>query len=188
MTNWRIKVEKQFEHFSNIITKHRFKTLLLMLAMVLSLAINLPKITMDTSTEGFLYPDDPQILMYNDFRNQFGRDEKVIVAVKTKDVFNAKFLEKLFALHSELEETLPYVKEVNSLKNARKTTGNAEELIVEDLFLEGIPSDAESLAKIKAYAIGNNIYENLYLNEDGTFTTIMITTNTYTPIGNEEVV
>jgi len=188
MSNWRLKVEKQFEDFSNLITKHRFKTLFLMLAMVLSLAINLPKITMDTSTEGFLYPDDPQILMYNDFRNQFGRDEKIIVAVKTKDVFNTQFLKKLFALHSELEETLPYIKEVNSLKNARKTTGNAEALIVEDLFLDGIPSDAESLAKIKAYAIGNNIYENLYLSEDGTFTTIMITTNTYTSVGNEEVV
>ena len=157
-----------------------------MLAMVLALAINLPKITMDTSTEGFLYPDDPQILMYNDFRNQFGRDEKIIVAVKTKDVFDTQFLEKLFALHGELEETLPYIKEVNSLKNARKTTGNEAELIVEDLFLEGIPDDAEGLKKIKAYAMGNNIYENLYLSEDGTFTTIMITTNTYTSVGSEE--
>ncbi len=185
MTNWRLKVEKQFEHFSDLITKHRFKTLFLMLAMVLSLAVNLPKITMDTSTEGFLYPDDPQILMYNDFRNQFGRDEKIIVAVKTEDVFDARFLEKLFALHSEIEEQLPYIKEVNSLKNARKTTGNEEELIVEDLFLDGIPSSAEALAEIKAYAQGNNIYENLYLSEDGTFTTIMITTNTYTSVGNE---
>ncbi|MEN8147724.1 MAG: MMPL family transporter [Campylobacterota bacterium] len=184
--NWRLEVEKQFEHFSDLITKHRFKTLVLMLAMVLSLAINLPKITMDTSTEGFLYPDDPQILMYNDFRNQFGRDEKIIIAVKTKDVFDARFLEKLFALHSEMEEHLPYIKEVNSLKNARKTTGNEEELIVEDLFLDGVPSSAEALAEIKAYAQDNNIYENLYLSEDGSFTTIMITTNTYTSIGNEE--
>ncbi len=185
MSNWRLKVEKQFEDFSNLITTHRFKALFLMLAMVFSLAMNLPKITMDTSTEGFLYPDDPQILMYNDFRNQFGRDEKIIVAVKTEDVFDAEFLEKLFALHTELEETLPYIKEINSLKNARKTTGNRDELIVEDLFLEGIPDEAEGLEQIKAYAMGNNIYENLYLSEDGSFTTIMITTNTYTSVGNE---
>ena len=117
MSNWRLKVEKKFEDFSNLITKHRFKTLFLMLAMVFSLAINLPKITMDTSTEGFLYPDDPQILMYNDFRNQFGRDEKIIVAVKTKDVFNTQFLKKLFALHSELEETLPYIKDIFCLNS-----------------------------------------------------------------------
>ncbi len=185
MANWRTGVEKQFEHFSDLITTHRFKTLFLMLAMVLALAMNLPKITMDTSTEGFLYPDDPQILMYNDFRNQFGRDEKIIVAVKTKDVFDPKFLKKLFALHSELESELPYIKEVNSLKNARKTTGSADALIVEDLFVDGIPNDAEAMEKIKAYALNNRIYENLYLSEDASFTTIMITTNTYTSVGNE---
>ncbi len=185
MSNWRVKSEKSFVAFSNLITTHRFKTLFLMLLMVAGLAINLPKITMDTSTEGFLYPDDPQILMYNDFRNQFGRDEKIIVAVKTKDVFDPKFLKKLFALHSELEENLPYIKEVNSLKNARKTTGTQDALIVEDLFLDGIPTDPEKLEAIKAYAMGNNIYENLYLSEDGSFTTIMITTNTYTSKGEE---
>lgn len=185
MNNWRLKVEKQFEHFSDLITKHRFKTLFLVSVMVISLAIHLPKITIDTSTEGFLYPDDPQILMYNDFRNQFGRDEKIIVAVKTDDVFSPRFLEKLFSLHDELKEQLPYIKEVNSLKNARRTTGTEDTLVVEELFTEGIPGDAQRLEQIRAYAQDNSIYENLYLSEDGTFTTIMITTNTYTSLGRE---
>ena len=57
MNDWRIKFKKQFEHFSYLITKHRFKILFLMLVLVASLAVSLPKITMDTSTEGFLYPD-----------------------------------------------------------------------------------------------------------------------------------
>ena len=187
MANWRIRAEKRFEEFSDLITTHRFKTLFLMIVMVASLAINLPKITMDTSTEGFLFPDDPQILMYNDFRNQFGRDEKIIVAIKTKDVFDTEFLKKLFALHSELESELPYIKEVNSLKNARKTTGTKEALIVEDLFVDGIPTDPKALQAIKTYATGNNIYENLYLSEDGTFTTIMISTSTYTSLGEEKI-
>ena len=100
-SNWRIIVEKKFEDFTHQIIKHRFKALFLTLLMVVGLASNLPKITFDTSTEGFLYKDDPQILMYNDFRNQFGRDEKIIVAIKTKDIFNKAFLEKLFKLHHE---------------------------------------------------------------------------------------
>jgi len=185
MANWRVKVEEKFIIYSGLITNYRFTTLFVLLMMVGALAINLPKITMDTSTEGFLFPDDPQILMYNDFRNQFGRDEKIIVAVKTKDVFDPVFLEKLFALHSELESDLPYIKEVNSLKNARKTTGTADALIVEDLFVDGIPRDQAQLESIKTYATGNRIYENLYLSEDGTFTTIMISTNTYTSVGED---
>lgn len=186
MTNWRLHVEKKFEEFSYFIIRHRFLTLLLVFSLIFGLASNLPKITFDTSTEGFLYKNNPQILMYNDFRNQFGRDEKIIVAIKTKDVFDKGFLEKLFRLHEEIERSVPYIKEVDSLQNARKTIGNRSELIVEDLFLDGIPTDEKKLNAIKSFAKSNTIYRDLYLNADATFTTIMITTNTYTSLGIDE--
>ena len=186
ISNWRLKVEKEFEHFSLFIIKHRLKALFLTLLMIFALASSLPKITFDTSTEGFLYKDDPQILMYNDFRNQFGRDEKIIVAIKTKDVFDKKFLEKLFALHQDIENEVPYIKSVDSLMNARKTVGNKSELIVEDLFLDGIPLEEDKLKAIADFAKQNSIYKDLYLNADSTFTTIMITTNTYTSAGVDE--
>ena len=34
--------------------------------------------------------------MHNDFRNQFARDEKIIIAVKTENIFDNAFLKKLF--------------------------------------------------------------------------------------------
>ena len=185
-SNWRLRVEKQFENFSYFIINHRLKALFLTLLFIFALASNLPKITFDTSTEGFLYKDDPQILIYNDFRNQFGRDEKIIVAIKTKDIFEKQFLEKLFKLHEEIESEVPYIKAVDSLKNARKTVGNKSELIVEDLFLDGIPTEQEKLNAIADFAKSNAIYRDLYLNKDATFTTIMITTNTYTSAGVDE--
>lgn len=185
-SNWRLKVEKRFEEFTHLIIKHRFKALFLTLAIIIALASNLPKITFDTSTEGFLYKDDPQILAYNDFRNQFGRDEKIIIAIKTKDIFEKSFLKKLFKLHSEIENNVPYIKEVNSLKNARKTTGDNEGLVVEDLFSDGIPDEEKQLKAIKEFTKNNSIYKNLYLNADSTFTTIMITTNTYTSTNMDE--
>ncbi|QSZ40573.1 MMPL family transporter [Sulfurimonas aquatica] len=182
-SNWRLQVEKKFESFSYFIIKHRLKTLFLTLLMIFTLASNIPNITFDTSTEGFLYKDDPKILLYNDFRNQFGRDEKIIVAIKTEDIFDKKFLEKLFKLHKEIKDNLPYIKEVDSLQNARKTVGNESALIVEDLFVDGIPTKQEKLNAIKEFAQSNAIYKDLYLNADATFTTIMITTNTYSSLG-----
>jgi predicted RND superfamily exporter protein len=181
--DWRIRIEEKFHHFSDVIYDNKYKVLFAILAMLIALASNLPKITIDTSTEGFLFKDDPQILAYNDFRNQFGRDEKIIIAIKTKDVFAPAFLKTLFALHDDIEQSVPYIKEVNSLKNARKTTGNEEELIVEDLFEEGIPVAVGQLEEIRQFALSNPIYENLYLSEDATFTTLIITTQTYTSIG-----
>ncbi len=151
--NWRIRVEKQFEHFTYFIIKHRLKALFLTLFIVFGLASNLPKITFDTSTEGFLYEDDPQIVNYNAFREQF-----------------------------EIEENVPHIKSVDSLQNARKTIGEESALIVEDLFLDGIPNEAEKLQAIKDFAQSNTIYKDLYLNADATFTTIMLTSNTYSSL------
>jgi predicted RND superfamily exporter protein len=181
--NWRLRVEGKFEHYSNAIYRNKFKVLLLIISLVGLMASNVPNITFDTSTEGFLYKTDPQIINYNAFRNQFGRDERIIIAIKTKDIFAPEFLKTLFALHTEIESTAPYIKEVNSLKNARKTTGNLEELIVEDLFEEGIPDDAAELAAIKQFVMENAIYKNIYLSEDATFTTLVITMQTYSSIG-----
>lgn len=186
MQNWRITVEKKFEHFTYFIIRHRLKALFLTLLIIFGLASNLPKITFDTSTEGFLYKDDPQILNYNAFRDQFGRDEKIIVAIKTKDIFNRGFLEKLFKLHAEIEENVPYLKDVDSLRNARKTIGEESSLIVEDLFIDGIPDEAKKLQAIKDFANRNTIYKDLYLNADSTFTTIMLTSNTYSSLNLEE--
>ncbi len=181
--NWRIRIEDVFHRYSDAIYTNKFKVLLLTLSLVGLVASNAPNITFDTSTEGFLYKTDPQIVNYNAFRDQFGRDEKIIIAIKTKDIFAPEFLNTLFALHTEIENTAPYIKEVNSLKNARKTTGNLEELIVEDLFEKGIPKDTQQLEKIKQFARSNAIYKNIYLSEDATFTTLVITTQTYTSIG-----
>lgn len=183
--DWRIRAEERFEHFSNFIYENKFKILLSIIVMIVALASNIPKITIDTSTEGFLYEDDPQILAYNDFRDQFGRDEKVIIAIKTKDVFDSVFLKTLFDLHDEIEQNVPFIEDISSLKNARKTTGNENELIVEDLFEEGIPADVKQLESLKQFTLSNPIYENLYISEDGTFTTLIITTQTYTSIGIE---
>lgn len=184
--NWRGRIEGKFECYSNTIYQHKFKTLFIILALVGLMASNLPNITFDTSTEGFLYKTDPQIINYNAFRNQFGRDERIIIAIKTPNIFDPTFLKSLFSLHDEIERNSPYIKEINSLKNARKTTGNLEELIVEDLFEQGIPSDAATLEGIKQFAMTNAIYENIYLSEDATFTTLVITTKTYTSIGIKE--
>ncbi len=184
-SNWRILAEKKFLSLSNFIYEHAFKVIAVLLILVFTIGINLPKITFDTSTEGFLYKDDPLILDYNAFRDQFGRDEKIIIAIKTKDVFDPSFLTKLFAIHKEIEDTSPYIKEVNSLKNARKTTGTDDALLIEDLFDDTMLS-SKKLKEIKAYAMQNRIYENLYISEDASFTTIIISTNTYTSLQNNK--
>ena len=136
MQSLRYRIEAWFALFADFICDNRLKAIILMLGLTLGLLSQLPKLTIDTSNEGFLHKDDPILLDYNAFRNQFGRDETVIVAIQTSNVFELPFLAKLRQIHEELESEVPYVDEITSLINARNTRGQADTLIVEDLMEE----------------------------------------------------
>ena len=180
----RYRIEKGFEKFARLIFQNRIKSLLIMLIISTVIISQIPKITVDTSMEGFLHDNDPALLAYYAFRDQFGRDEVIIIAIEAPDVFEQKFLTKLKALHEELEEKVPYIDDINSLINARNTRGEGDELIVEDL-LENWPQNSTDMAAIKARALSNPVYKNLMISENGRFTTIIIKTHSLSSIGRE---
>jgi len=184
MKNLRNRVERGFENFAYFVYRHRIKTVIIMLLLMATLISQIPKITIDTSTEGFLHENDPTLLAYNAFRDQFGRDEVVIIAIKSPKIFSQTFLKKLKILHQDLEENVPYIDDITSLVNARNTRGEAEELIVEDL-LEEWPQNETEMAVLKNRVISNPLYKNLLISEDGQFTAIVIKTQSYSGLGQD---
>ena len=78
---WKRKVEHKFEHISDFIFDNRIKVILFVLAVIIALASQMKHLTVDTSTEGFLHKTDPLRIQYDKFRDQFGRDEKVLIAI-----------------------------------------------------------------------------------------------------------
>lgn len=125
-----------------------------------------------------MHKADQMRVDYDAFRDQFGRDEKIILAVKTSNIFNIDFLAKLDTLHRELEQQLPHIQDVNSLINARNTYGNDGSLVVEPM-IEVLPSNQQELLEIKARATANSLFDNLLYSEDHTITVITVDTNTY---------
>ena len=184
MSAIRARIEKWFEHLAYAIYSHRILTLIIILALSGLLIVQIPKITIDTSTEGFLHDNDPALLAYNAFRDQFGRDEVIIIAIKPAAVFDHRFLERLKALHEELEDHVPLIEDITSLINARNTRGESNELIVED-FLANWPNDQKQLDILKSRALSNQMYKNLLLSEDGRFTTIVIQTQSHSGLDQE---
>ncbi len=189
---WKKKVEHKFEHISDFIFDNRIKVIFFVFLMVVAMASQMRFLTVDTSTEGFLHQEDPLRLEYDKFRDQFGRDEKVLIAIQSENIFTIKFLTKLNKLHKELENNLPYIEDVNSLINARNTRGTVDSLIVDDLF-EELPKDEKALAFKKQLTQNNPLFKDLLIDEAGTITTIVIDTQTYTsldkdgnPIAKEE--
>jgi predicted RND superfamily exporter protein len=179
----RQRIERRFEALGHLIYRHHWVALLLVLLLVAGFVSQLPKLTMDTSTESFLHKSDNTLKLYNEFRDQFGRDEVVFIAIEG-EVFTPPFLEKLRALHHELQDNLPHLDDITSLINARNTRGAEGELIVEDL-LENWPQDEAELQAIKARALANTQYRDMLLARDARITTIVLKTDTYSSIGVE---
>ena len=94
MANIRYRIEKWFETYAHAIYRHRIKTIIITLLITSVLIYQIPKLHVDTSTEGFLHDSDPTLLAYNTFRDQFGRDEVIIIAIKPPNIFTQKFLKK----------------------------------------------------------------------------------------------
>ena len=177
-TTVRQRIELGFESFGRLLCRRPLVAILFALMVAAALISQLPKMTLDTSTEGFLHQEDPTLVQYDAFREQFGRDEVVVLAVSAPEIFSAPFMEKLTALHEELRAGVPHLDDITSLVNARDTRGDEGALIVQDL-LEEVPTDAAGWAALKARAEGNPLYRNLLLSEDGGTTTVVIKTDAF---------
>ncbi len=156
---------------------------LLMFALAAGLATRIPDIQLKTSTEDFLFEDDPIREAYDGFRAQFGQEQVVMVTISPPDLFDPAFLDKLRAMHDELEAEVPYLEDITSLVNARSVYGRGDELVVEDL-LEDLDRTPEGLAALRERVLSTASYRDSGLiSKDGRSTTVLIEVATYSSIG-----
>lgn len=186
MKNIRQQLENHFSNLGHWAFRNRIKALLLMLLLTCALAAQLPKLVVDTRNEAFFLKDDDALVKYDEFREQFGKDESFVLAVNPPQVFSEPFLQKLKRFHEELEASVPYLDEITSLINARNTRGEEDELIVEELF-ENWPRDADELAGIKQRVLENPLYLNQLISPDAGFTTLLLKPQVYLTTGDSDV-
>jgi len=166
-------LEAGFGRLATLVFDHAKSFLVLMFVLFVLLASGLQYMRLDTSTEGFLHANDPVRVAYNDFKQQFGQDDRILVAVHSDDLFAPANLKKLESLHNALADQVPYLAAVDSLITSRVTTGDADSLIVNELF-DPWPTTNEDYAHLKTIALGNPLLTNLLVNEQGSFTNIML--------------
>ncbi len=181
----REQIEAGFGRWGHTVFRLRWLVILVMAIFLGALFSQLKHIHFDSSMEGFFHEDDPTLLRYNDFRQRYGREDKIFIAIKTDNVFDLEFLGRLKALHERAEEVVPYLEEVESLVNARQTIGIGDELVVRD-FLEEWPENEADLAELKAMALANPMYRNNFISADGKIAVLYITNQAYLSTADEE--
>ncbi len=182
--------EVAFYRWGQFVVRQRWLAIALPVLLSGYMLTFLPLLVIDNSTDAYLRDDDPAQTQYERFRGEFGRDDRVVVALAPDDVFDPAFLEKLRAFHRAIEDEVPYVDEVTSLFNARETRGEGDTLIVEGLlegWLEAWPEDTSSLATLRARVLANPLYVHALVSEDATLTTLTIEPFTYSPVAETDV-
>lgn len=185
MTNSRAWVDDGFESLGRILIRYRYAVLVAMAVIIAGLVSQLPTLTSDNSNESFFRPDDPALMAYEAFREQFGREEMIVIAVEPPHVFDRDFMQVLRDFHEALEAEVPYLDEVTSLVNVRHTRGEGDELIVQDLMKDFPKTDAE-LALLKQRVMDSVYYRDLYISADGRLTAVWVETLSYSPAKTDE--
>ena len=166
-------MECAFADFGRSVFRHRYLTVLLVFALMVVLLLRLPSLTVDTSNDAFYHPNDPIRVQYNDFQQQFGKDDRIVIAIEADEIFSASVLRQIDALQQDIEQRVPHLKTSTSLLTVRYTSSIDDELLVED-FIETIPDDPTQLAALKARAESNEFYPRLPVIGDGRYTFIDI--------------
>jgi predicted RND superfamily exporter protein len=187
---YRDRIERSFEAWGRIVSAHPIPIALASLLLAACCIAGLSRIYVDVTFEAFLRPDDRVRISYEAFREQFGRDERIIVSAEPGNaagrngVFELAFLERLRALHAAIEERVPYLDDVTSLVNARDTRGEGDTLLVED-FLDPWPENADQLARLADRALANPLFTNNVISADAAVTTVVLDIQLYSSAGSD---
>ena len=180
------KASRSIEHLITTILRFRVVVLTGVFICAGLLGWQLQHLTFDTSNEGFLHEDDPYLITYNQFRDEFGRDDFLVLAVFSENLYSFEVLEKLRALHEDLEASVPFLEDITSLINVRDVRGVGDTLLVDDLVPRTPTTDAE-LEALRELVLSNPLYVNNLMSESGEYTAILLQSQVYGGVAEEDL-
>ena len=161
------------------VTAKPWQVIALALCLVVALLSQLPKLTFDTSMEGFLKADDPARVEFNAFKDYFGRSEPTVLMIRLPEQLgDARFLEKLSRLHRDIETEVPNVRRVTSLMNIRNMRMQGDVLEIGDL-VEELPQTPEQLAAFEERVRSSELYPHFVISPDESWTMLWFESEVY---------
>ena len=86
MADLRERMDSGFEKLGRLLFRNPLKALVFVLVIVTILGSQVTKLRLETSFEALLHESDPIRLEYDAFRDQFGRDELIVRAIRTDEI------------------------------------------------------------------------------------------------------
>ncbi|MBD8525912.1 efflux RND transporter permease subunit [Pseudomarimonas arenosa] len=192
------------EHFENVpdaLRKRRLLVGIVFLALLAVAILGMGKLRMDMTIEGWFHKEDPTLVAFHRYHQQFGSEDGVYIVYKPKDgdVFSPASLEAVRGIQNDLinfrsrlkegeESALEHIVKVDTLVNASVLTVDGDLLISKALVGDTVPTSPEAIAEIKAIAEAEKQLPLQFFSRDHKYGGIHIETDFGTiPVDAEEI-
>jgi predicted RND superfamily exporter protein len=165
------------------IYRHPIAVLVVIGAITVFFASQLPRVELDNNNFRFISPDDPARKVSAYIDDTFGSSLFILVGLKRHygDVFEASFLETIREYVEKIEQ-IEIIDPVSSIVNADYITGTSDTLTVEKLLPGDFSGSGEEIAVLKKRLLSWDMYRRSLVSDDFTATQILVPMN----IANED--
>jgi len=173
------KINEWFEKFGRFEVKHRWTFLICLIVISIVGTLGLSRLKLDNGEEDWF--DDWETTKQNQdhFEDIFGSTDSLLAHIKAKDVFDPEVLQMIDNLGDDLLQNVPYAESITSLMELSIPVGTEEGFEVTSPFKDGVPQDAEELAKKKAFILSRESLVNTLVSADATETWLIVNLEQY---------
>lgn len=175
------------ERLGVFVTRHPFKIILFVLILLSFPLSHITHNVFDISRQQAAGSHhNERLVQYQAFKEEFGNDESVVLAIKSDKIFSLDFLKQLRDLHVSIETTVPFIEDVVSLYNIRNTREERNHLITDDLLMP-FPQTQEEIKRIREQAVSSPFYQKFLISAEGNMTTVFIKPDVYSQVKRKTV-
>lgn len=169
--------------------QHPFKVLLLILAFIAGAATGVQHLGFNSDYKVFFSEDNPKLVAYEAVQSTFNKSDNIsfVISSKEGDIFTAQNLEVIRQMTEDAWQ-IPYSSRVDSITNYQHSWSEEDDLIVEDLVLEGSNYSTDMLDKTRKIALNEPTLRHKLISPEGHLSLINVTVQTNNEGAEGEVV
>ncbi len=131
-----------------------------------------PRIRVETAVNRILPDEDQERQVYDRFRNHFGNDEIILIALVAEEIFTFENLRRIQRMTERFED-VEGVRRVVSLSNTPDIRAKDGDVVIEPM-LSTMPEDEEALAALKTHMLANPVHVGSLISRDAKAASFLI--------------
>ena len=161
------------EKLYRYVIRIKWLIILLVLAITVFLALQIPKIRINSDVVSSLPDSDPDAVLIKQIGKQFGGNKTGMIILESGDIFTPEVLEHVREITDTLNE-IEGISAVTSLTNIMDVKVGEDGLEIGKLIDENnLPDSPEDLASLRKRVLSNENYKGTIVSDDGTSTIII---------------